>query len=152
MLPNLAAALVLPFRQSLGGFANQQAITAEWNRVTALAPNHLPRFYVNPEGNEALQLSQPDIDAMLLKKVKQFEGWVVSSFPEFDSWPDAAKCGVMDMGYNLGVGRLKSLFPHFCKAVLAKNWALAASECKRQDIPDARNQWTYNKFMEASSQ
>ncbi len=54
-------------------------------------------------------------------------------FPGFDSFPQKAKWGTLDLIYNLGIVNLRGLFTRFQAAVKDRNWQLAAAESKRTE-------------------
>lgn len=148
MLPNVEAALKLPFRvQSSGDLAGEPAVRKEFSRVQALAPAKLPKFYYE---YEALILSDGDIDRLLASRVGVFETQLRREFPHYDTFPDSAKLGLIDMAYNLGVGKLEKTYPHFDSAVFDQNWEAAATLCHRNGPSEARNDWTKQQFLEAA--
>jgi GH24 family phage-related lysozyme (muramidase) len=83
-------------------------------------------------------------------RVVEFTTGIRAAFPDYDSYPDPACAGIFDMAFNLGLGGLTSGFPHFCRAVRARDWATAASQCQRNGIGDSRNNWTKAQFEAAA--
>jgi GH24 family phage-related lysozyme (muramidase) len=147
MLPNVEAALKLPFRvQSSGDLAGEPAVRKEFARVGALAAGKLPKFYYE---YEALTLADTDIDALLAARVAVFETQLRRQYPHYGSFPDAVKLGLIDMIYNLGAGKLVNTYPHFDNAVFDQNWNTAANLCHRNGPSEARNDWTRNQFVSA---
>ena len=57
-----------------------------------------------------------------------------SSFPEFDSYPETAKMGLLDMVYTKGTRGIKRDFPKFTDAFRKRNWKLAAKESNRTGV------------------
>lgn len=151
MLSGVADALKLPFRiQSSGDMAGEPAVRADYSRVLAMAFGHLPSFYAE---DDALVLDQADIDALLLTRLQGFDAQLHQDFPDFDSYPEAAKLGLMDMVYNLGNEKLVDTYPHFDAAVRARNWTVASQECARDSSVKAfaeRNLWTHQQFLAAA--
>lgn len=153
MLPSVAAALRLPLRvQSSGDLAGADAIAKDFARVAAMAPDKLPRFYYE---YEALILEQVDIDVLLLARVRDFESQLRTLYPRYDTFPDAAKLGLIDMIYNLGAGKLQTGYPHFDASVRAGDFGVAAQQCDRnaaQAAFAARNLWTRQQFLAAAQE
>lgn len=54
-------------------------------------------------------------------------------FPGFDSFPQKAKWGTLDLIYNLGIVNFRGAFRRFQAAVKDRNWQLAAAESKRTE-------------------
>ncbi len=149
MLPDAAAAQRLGFvRRADGTPATPDEIQAEYGVVKSQAIGRLAAFY-----KQFTKLDLPDqqIDGLLSADVARFKANLSQSFPDFDSYPDAACAALFDMGYNLGVTKLTTEFPHFCRAVRSKDWATAAQECHRNGINDARNGWTKAQFQMAAA-
>ena len=96
------------------------------------------------------RMTDANIDALLDSDLAGCSGQLSHKFPGMDSFPDPSQAGLLDMGFNLGIGKLGSKFPTFCKAVDARDWATCAKECHRLDIPESRNVWTVNMFNEAA--
>ncbi len=81
-----------------------------------------------------------------------------SSFPEFDSYPETAKMGLLDMVYTKGTFGIKRDYPKFTDAVRKRNWNLAAKESNRTSVspkpgvtPD-RNKIVRQWFEQAARQ
>ncbi len=81
-----------------------------------------------------------------------------TSFPEFASYPETAKMGLLDMAYTLGVVGTKTGYPDFTDAVRRRNWKLAALESHRPSVspkpgvtPD-RNKIVRQWFEQAAKQ
>jgi hypothetical protein len=157
MLPNVAAAQKLAFVRRpdpaakppvVAGPATADEIKADYDNVNSQTTGKLASYY-----KQFTKLDLPDtvIDSLLKTRVKQFTTQLVASFPDFNSYPDEVKAALFDMAYNLGINKLKSQFPTFCKAVKDKDWEKAASECKRGGIPDDRNNWTISQFEAAAA-
>jgi len=72
-------------------------------------------------------------------------------YPNFDEYPAKVRLALFDMIFNLGMSRLKSLFPSFNKAVKAKKWTEAAAQSNRQPpIAPARNKYVRELFEAAA--
>jgi hypothetical protein len=73
-------------------------------------------------------------------------------FPEFDSYPETAKLGLLDMAYNLGVDGTTTKYPDFTLAVRHRDWNLAARESDRPQLSSGRNQTVFQWFKQAEQQ
>ncbi len=157
MLPNVGAAQKLAFVRRadpsaeppvVAGPATADEIKTDYENVDKQTSGKLASYY---KQFTKLDLPGNVIDTLLTTRVKQFTTQLVVSFPDFDSYPNEAQAALFDMAYNLGTNKLTSQFPTFCKAVKDKDWAKAATECKRGGIPDDRNNWTKAQFEAAAA-
>ena len=71
-------------------------------------------------------------------------------FPGFDRYPLPAQHAIVDMGYNLGVAKLKHEFPAFVAACRAGNFVDAAKESHRSSCREERNQATADLLDQAA--
>jgi len=80
-------------------------------------------------------------------------------FHDFDSWPEGAKRGAIDIIFNVGVHGI-SRFVNFVDACQRQDWAMAKAHCTRTAArrpptdkdPEGlgpRNRWTLARFQEA---
>lgn len=149
MLPDAVAAARLPFRQKDGSPAVPELVFADFSRVVKMVPGKVPHYYFIPE---AMVLSPADVDALLKDTVRMLDQGLAKAFPAYSSFPDAAKLGMLDMGYNLGITRLQYEYRHFCASARIPDFKAMARQCDR-DAHDPefarRNAWTRNKFLEA---
>lgn len=149
MLPTAAAADALTFlRRDNGQRATAAEITQDFGAVAQQPAGRLASFY-----KQFTQLDMPDdaIDALLDKRIDDFEAGLRRDFSAYDSYPDAAKLGLMDMVFNLGNHGLVSKFPTFTKAARAQDWLTCARECQRTGIGDTRNAMTKQLFEDAAT-
>ncbi|MFD6878342.1 MULTISPECIES: peptidoglycan-binding protein [unclassified Streptomyces] len=114
-LASLGAPLL---RDSNNTKASDAEITAEWTKVKG--------------GSTAttLHLSEPSIDALVTKRLKQNETVLLTIFPGFDDWPADAQLAILSMAWGLGPNALRP--PKFQKlraAIGARKWFNAAREC-----------------------
>ncbi len=81
-------------------------------------------------------------------------------FPDFHSYPRAARRGLLDIVYNVGVGKFPGkgnkpgkdfLFDNFTKAARARNWTVAAENCHTSGTPENRNAWRKALFLYAAT-
>jgi GH24 family phage-related lysozyme (muramidase) len=123
--------------------ATAQEIAAEWNRVKAMQPGQLPHFYAI---ETALQLRQDSIDAHTMTLLDTLDDGLTAGIPNFEELPDEWKMALADMGWNLGLHGLLNGYPRMLAAIEAGDGATAATECHRNGISDARNQWCALQF------
>ncbi len=71
-------------------------------------------------------------------------------FPGFDHYPLPAQHAIVDMGYNLGVAKLKHEFPAFVAACKAGNFVDAAKESHRSSCREERNRATADLLDQAA--
>lgn len=114
-------------------------ITAAYNAYKADSKN-------NPMG---LHLSNNAIIGQCISDVQSTIGGLKGLYSGFDSFPNSAKTALVDMGFNLGIPRLRSEFPKFNSAVNSKDWNTAATESHRTGIGDSRNNDTKNQLQQA---
>lgn len=90
-------------------------------------------------------------EAMLVRDLGGGAGELRRKFPAFDRFPVPAKLALVDMIYNLGGTRFSAgRWPKLFAAVRAQDWVLAAVECQRRGIADARNQACADLFRAAA--
>lgn len=144
MLPDAIAATNLPFHVQTGDdLAGYTEVILEFNRIKAMAAGHSASFYYE---QDSPVLFDHDIQDLLKARVFSFEHQLRSIFPEYDSYPDPAKLGLIDMIYNLGLGGLRDGYPKFCMYIKFKNWIAASMQCFRHGPSKERNDWTNQQF------
>jgi GH24 family phage-related lysozyme (muramidase) len=143
MLPNSEAACLLPF-QVQGRPARREEIGGDFARVNAMAPGHPAAFYRAWQG---LELMPEEMNSLLLRVLTGFEGGLRERLPGYDALPDPVKMVLLDMAYNLGLGGLFHGYPKMIAAIEAKDWALAAEQCARHGIGEARNAWAKTELL-----
>lgn len=97
---------------------------------------------VLPEGLP-VKLACDRLDTEFLKDLRRI-------FPGFDSYPMPAQRALVDMAYNLGVGKLEGKFPKLLAACRGGDFASAAAESHRSSSRKERNDVTRDLFMEAA--
>ena len=148
MLPNAGAAQALVFvKRGTDERAAADEIKKDFDAVAAQPVGRIASSY---RGFTALDMPERAIDELLDARIAGFEAGLCKDFPDYDSSPDAAKIGLMDMAFNLGNHGLVTKFPSFCRAARAKDWAGCERECNRRGISDARNDQTRALFREAA--
>ena len=138
MLPDAAAAQVLPFRSGLR-MASPEQIAFEFHRVAKMPEGKLPRVY---RVKSSLELDESAITGQLRVVLIEFEEKLREALKGYDAFPDGVKQALLDMAYNLGPAGLLKEYPHFLSAIEAGNWAKAADGCVRRGPSPARNAWT----------
>jgi len=152
LVPNLQASLALPWKNQDSTAASVEAITSDWNRVKAMSGGYTAEHYKAPT---SLLLEEAEIESITRNFVEALYKPILSLFPAFDSFPESAQVRVSDMFYNPGIGKLKSGYPKFCKAVLAQDWNTAAEQSARNSWMLAfklRNEWTAAGFVQAAQE
>jgi len=92
-----------------------------------------------------LFLLKENIDDLLEDDLDRFNGVMVDTFPDLNSFPMSAQTALWDMVFNLGCfGK----FPKLVLAVNSKDWLTASRECLRVGISKQRNIDTQNLFEE----
>ena len=138
MLPNADATIGLPFvRRDSGAAASNDEVRAEFRSVASKEPAKLASSY---KKYTKLDLADDSIDDLLDQRIAEFESGLQKDFPLYDTYPDTAKLGLMDMAFNLGNSGLVNKFPSFTKAVREADWTVCAQECQRTGISDERNE------------
>lgn len=152
MLPNAIAAQRLPFfTKTSAGIetqSNPARIAADFSMVSSMKPGLRPIAYYFAQ---ASYLKQPDINALTAGTIAIVENEAKTAFPNLDLWPDTAQLAIVDMAYNLGIGKLVREFTHLRAACIAARWWDAAIACHRLGIGDARNTWTVEQFKAAAA-
>jgi GH24 family phage-related lysozyme (muramidase) len=147
MLPNAAQAETLAFVDSDGQPSTPEAIAADYGRVMSLIPSKVAAFYRSPTSPI---LPHGAIDTLLMNHLAFFDTQLNTRFPAYPSFPDAAKLGLLDMIYNLGVTGLFRNFPKFMQCVQNQDWVGAAAQCHRNGPSLTRNEWTRQQFLAAA--
>jgi GH24 family phage-related lysozyme (muramidase) len=148
MLANAAKAQALAFVDLGGQPSTQDAILAEFNRVSSLIPAKVAAFY---RSSTSPVLSHAAIDTLLMNHLNFFDTQLSTRFAAYADFPDPAKLGLLDMIYNLGVTGLFKGFPHFIGCVDNQDWLDAAANCHRIGPSQVRNDWTRQQFLAAAT-
>jgi GH24 family phage-related lysozyme (muramidase) len=149
LLATPAHALALAFVDANNNPSTPAAIQAEYTRVSALSPGKFPAaFYRSPLSPT---LPHPAVDVLLARHLAFFDTQLNQRLANYSVFPDAAKLGLLDMIYNLGVTGLFNGFPTFMSYVQNQNWAGAATQCLRNGPSPQRNDWTRQQFLAAAA-
>lgn len=137
MLPTADAAAELPFRhRETGEAASADEIREEFETVAGQQKARAARSY---KQFTKLDLNEDAIHELLDNRIAGFEAGLRRDFPDYDTYPDAARLGLMDMAFNLGNSGLVNKFPSFTRAARNGDWAGCAAECERPQLSDERN-------------
>ena len=126
-----------------------RAIIEDFERLKAQAPgNRSARAYeaettARMDPAAGWPLLQDDID-IAIRIAKDM-------FLAFDTFPNGAKLGVLEMVFNLGPGGLEGTdedpkFPNFRRAVRDRDWRTAACEAHRLIVSESRNRKVFEWF------
>jgi GH24 family phage-related lysozyme (muramidase) len=148
MLPDVAAALAVPFQQSAGDThdADPEPVQQEFARVSKMEANHSAGYY---RTTLSPVLSMETMERLCRERITEGEIGLRELFPGYDAMPDAVKVALIDMQYNLGTHGLGK-YMHLRAALEAGNLPLAAVECHRFGIQPERNEWTTQQFLAAA--
>jgi GH24 family phage-related lysozyme (muramidase) len=118
--------------------ASLTEILAEIDAIKALPSGRIASFY---GGVATLYLPPADVDDLFESRLEDAISRIETSLTPLAGFPELACMVLVDMAFNLGVWGLRSKFPHFMNAFVAKDWKTAALECKREGIQKSRNDW-----------
>ena len=79
-----------------------------------------------------LELPEPEIDALLDRRIREFENDLKTRFSDYDDFPENIRLGLLDMAFNLGCHGLVTKFPTFTAAIIDRDWETAARGKSRQ--------------------
>lgn len=140
----------LPFHKRNDTQATASEIQDEFESLRKLpyGQAHSAGYY---SGFAQLRLRQSSIDSLTDTHIQSFEVELKRLYPAFDSYPTEARLALFDMIFNLGMTRLRALFPRFNQAVLAQDSSVAARECNRPGIQVSRNRYVQELFARAAA-
>lgn len=150
MVPDVSAAAALNLLTNNGGTpATIVDKQSEWTTIKSqtFGQKYGAKYYAK---YCKLNMADGDINNLLSQDMASVESQLQSRFPGYQSFPQPAKEGLVDMGFNLGVGKLMSTFKLFVAAVNKQDWATAAKQCHRNGIQAARNQQVMDLFSQAA--
>jgi GH24 family phage-related lysozyme (muramidase) len=150
MLPSAAAAQALPFvSRTTGNQATAAEIAADFASVEAQPDSKNASYY---RQFTKLDLPNVNIDSLFRSRIDEFVKQLKSAYPEFDSFPSEAKLALLDLAFNMGIGRLKSAaeWPKLNAAIAKRDWSTAAAECNRPQANGRRNAETKAAFTAAA--
>lgn len=149
LLATAATVLPLPYTHNNDGQpASDAEKQSEWTRINNAEGGHIASFY---QQFTTMSLAQSVIDSLATSDLENSQTQLRGQFASYDSFPDTAKAGLIDMAFNLGIDKLINAFPNFCAAVRARDWNTAAAQCHRTGISDTRNDEVRQLFLSAAS-
>jgi GH24 family phage-related lysozyme (muramidase) len=148
-LPNGRAALALPWRHKATGLpASGHEVWAAFEQVRAQAAGHTA-----PAHQRASDLVLPTgfaTDLATRRLERQFLPAVRRLCRGFDGYPLPAQRALVEMAYNLGIGRF-SRFSNLIAACEQRDFRKAAQHCHRWTCRNARNEATGALFLDAAN-
>ncbi|NOS88527.1 MAG: hypothetical protein HOP34_08305 [Methylococcaceae bacterium] len=157
MLPNIAAAQSLGFvRRADGLVATAKEIETDFNEVKKQPAAKLASSY---QKHTKLDLPNNEIDALLKSTADSFEKSLEGYFKDYKTYPTTVKRALLDMAYNLGMGKDATKKHHATglhqfktlkAAVESGDWKKASENCHRKGPSEERNNWTRDLFLEAA--
>lgn len=147
LIPNVEAALQLPWKFDNDEDATETSVRAEWARVTGMEAGHTAGFY----GKECLcevskEWALQDCEARL---TNEYLPATERIFNGYGCYPVCVQAALLDMCYNLGASGLEK-YHKLIGWCGGRNWTEAAKECHRGGINKERNEWTKNQFLAAA--
>jgi hypothetical protein len=140
----------LRFRTKAERTASKEEIRVEYEMIRALPKNRTDCFY---RQYATLYLADFDIDRLTSEHIENFHKELQRQYAGFDSFPSAARLALFDMTFNLGLTRLRTLWPKLNAAVSKRDWNLAAEELRRSPpVSEARNRYVKELFERAAEQ
>ena len=140
----------LPLIRSGFGLATDDEKAGDFLRVRAMTAG-LP--YGKYRGS--LILPEPDIDQLGFERLRNTIAGLRRWFPGFDGYPLPARQGLLDLGWNCGVGsKLPGLggwihLQDACNTV-PPDFTAAAGQCTTTSSREARNAWRVALFLAAA--
>ena len=99
-----------------------------------------------------LKISDELIDELTTEHLNNFDRELSRLYGpvKFSNFPSNVKYALYDMVFNLGITKLKNLFPSFNTAINANNWAEAARQSHRLGIGERRNVYVHDLLKKAA--
>jgi GH24 family phage-related lysozyme (muramidase) len=149
MLPNAEAAIALPWRHERTGLlATAAEIRAAFDHVHGQESGHGSNWY--KRASDLVLPPNVTNDLAIRRLETEFLPGLNRLFPRFDSYPLPAQRALVDMAYNLGVGRL-GRFERLIAACARGDFTAAAEHCHRRSSRETRNAATSALFLEAAN-
>lgn len=121
-------AVKLSWYKEHGVLANRQDILNDWERVKARC------------GGSRLMMHFEETDRILEADLVRFEKVLRAELPDLDSYPEPVQVALFDIVFNCG--SLKE-WPRFTAAITQRKWMRAASESRRPQVSNDRNNDTH---------
>jgi GH24 family phage-related lysozyme (muramidase) len=149
MLPNAEAAIALPWRHERTGLlATAAEIRTAFAHVHAQESGHGSNWY--KKASDLVLSPNVTKDLAVRRLENEFLPGLNRLFPRFDSYPLPAQRALVDMAYNLGLGRLGK-FDRLIAACERGDFTAAAAHSHRRSNRETRNEATRNLFLEAAN-
>ncbi len=150
LIPSLKAAQKLPFvHNKTLKKATSKEIQQDYTKIKSQPKG---KYSFKYKKYTKLILTQKSIDNLFATQINQFHKELKLLYPKFDLYPTEVKMALFDMIYNLGMSKLKNLFPKFNLAIKQKNWKEAAKQSHRKPtIPQSRNNYVKNLLLNAAT-
>ena len=153
MIPNMAAAVALPFYVPNGPNsmrpANALEIQNDWKRLQGMSFGNYRADYYDSSNPPSPTLRNDARMALLTTYVTQEEVTLSQRLSCYAGLPECVQVSALDMAYNLGVQGFLSKFPACVRALEAQEYQLASTLCQRVGIGAARNAWTAQMILSA---
>jgi len=151
LLSSVTKAQALPFHHvSNGQRATAAEIATDFFRVQSMRGGLPAHAYHGP-----LALSDEAVDELAFSRLRATIAGLRELCPGFDGFPAPAKCGLLDLGWNLGTGPYPGLegWPNLLKAcnAIPPDWATAAKESHCSTSREARNAYRADCFLAAAT-
>lgn len=138
-------AMALPFVTTGGGKAPVEWISQDFSVVHGATRGMIAERY---SGLSRCFLMDEAIDHLLIADLRRFLAELRRNVAEFDVWPEPVQDATADMAFNLGIGGFMQ-YHKLLAAIDAKNYKVAAQECRRNGISQKRNDDTAHLFLSA---
>ena len=153
LVPNVEAAVALPFRASNGtdGPATQAQIAADFARVRTMAGGQHASEY---RGDDPyVYLADADITALGARRLNEMLPRLATLFDDFDGLPEPCQEVLIDLGWNLGLNAPKGLagWCNLRRSVNAHDWQAAALQTHCSTSRPSRNEWRAARMVQAGS-
>ncbi len=139
-----------------GAPAYSSLVHQDYDSVRRMKPGLLASAYAQAC---MTRLTEPSIDTLLLARLETAQHELAGRFFDYEKIPNSKQFALIDLGFNLGVGRFMALFPNCVEAVRRRDWPEAAKESAREtENPseavrkafEERNAWAAAQFLEAA--
>ena len=127
--------------------ATAAQIAADFETVSTQPKGMLASKYAP---HTKLELQSTAVDALLDRRIRSFEADLRRIYQGYEGFPHEVRLALLDMAYNLGSYALEHRWPRFNAAIASGDWAGAARDCHRRGVPEARNEWTKQRFEAAA--
>jgi len=145
-------AIALPFKRPDGTSATAAEIEAAWNAVKRdpLCKANGWRYAAKLPAN-SLRLDNKDIDALIYRRLSQFDQAMAYRFETWETMPADSQLGILSLCWAMGSGFVTK-FPKFAAAIRRGDYGTAANESRIATIPDSngRNQANRQLFLNAA--